>query len=356
MRRKNLYILLSIALLLVFVAWMTLGKKTAGSEKKQSKAKPQLKVDAYVVKSSKLIDEITVSGSLMAVDEVELRNEITGRVTDLNLPEGEWVKKGTLLVKLFDDDLQATLRKLEAQLAIQEKIYERQAELIKVNGISQNEFEQTALQVNSLKADIDYQKAQIRKTEIRAPFDGVIGLRNISTGAQVSTGTLIATIRTADQLKLDFSVPEKYSPIIKPGMKVRFSTDGTETMYQATVMATERGIDALTRNLKVRALIENPSANLFPGTFTNVALQMAENPNAVMIPTQAIIPSEQNKLVIKAHNGKAHFIPIKTGIRQTSNIEVTEGLQAGDTIIISGLLFLKENMKLMYATVKTDSL
>ena len=316
----------------------------------------QTKVDAFVVKPSLLIDEISVSGSLLAFDEVELKNEVPGRVVELNLPEGKFVKKGTLLVKLFDDDLQAGLKKLDIQLAIQEKIHERQSELLKVNGISQNDYDQTGLLLNSLRADIEVQKVLIRKTEVLAPFDGVIGLRNISVGAEVTPSTLLATIRSIDKLKLDFSVPEKYSSEIQSGMKILFTMSNDEKPYEATVMASEQGIDISTRNLKVRAVVDNKSEHLLPGAFCDVNLKLNEKKDALLIPTQAIIPSAQDKSVILSKNGKAHFNVVKTGVRKASSIEITDGVQPGDTIIITGILFLKEGSKLSFSTIKTDSI
>lgn len=334
----------------------TPGKNTPGQGKSGPRDRSQTKVDAYVVRPSLLIDEISVSGSLLAYEEVELKNEVAGRVVFINLPEGKQVKKGTLLVKLFDDDLQAGLKKLQIQLEIQEKIHERQSELLKVNGISQNDYDLTGLQLNSLRADIAVQKVLIRKTEVLAPFDGIIGLRNISVGAEVTPSTLLATIRSEDQLKLDFSVPEKYSTSIKPGMKVAFTLSNDDRLYEATVFATEQGIDVSTRNLKVRAVVDNKSDHLLPGTFSDVKLQLNQKTDALLIPTQAIIPSEQTKSVILARNGKAHFVEVKTGVRRASNIEITGGLQPGDTIITTGILFLKENSKLSYLTVKSDPL
>ncbi|MCF8297888.1 MAG: efflux RND transporter periplasmic adaptor subunit [Saprospiraceae bacterium] len=346
---------LIVLIILMFLVFMLNKSMNNNSDNKQ-KERPIIKVDAFIVKPSLLLDEISVSGSLLAFEEVELKNEIAGRVVKINLPEGEFVKQGILLVKLFDEDLQANLKKLETQLAIQEQIYKRQSELMKVNGISQNDYEQTGLQLNTLKADIEVQKVLIRKTEVLAPFDGVIGLRNISVGAVVTPSTLLATIRSQNKLKLDFSVPEKYSPEIKAGMNVKFTMYNDETLYDATVMATERGIEASTRNLKVRAIVNSQSDNLIPGAFSNVLLRLSENKNALMIPTQAIIPDEQTKSVIVAKNGIAHFTLVKTGTRKASKIEIIEGVQSGDTIITSGILFLKEGSKLLYSTVKTDSL
>ncbi|WP_080904448.1 efflux RND transporter periplasmic adaptor subunit [Parabacteroides sp. Marseille-P3160] len=353
MKRKST-IWISIVFILLVAFFLRLGFSKASDEenKREPKEKKQKKVDGFIAKPSLLITEITVSGSLLALEEVELKNEVAGRVVMINLPEGKPVKEGTLLVKLFDDDLQATLKKLEVQLAIQQKIYERQTELLKVNGITLNDYEQTGLQLSSLKADIEVEKTLIRKTEVRAPFDGVIGLRSISVGAIISPSTLLATIRTEDKIKLDFSVPEKYGPMIKTGMKIKFSTTDVEKQFNATVIATEEGVDASTRNLKIRALVNTKSPDLLPGSFSNVSVRLNENPDALLIPIQSIIPQEDTKTVIVARGGKAHFVEIKTGIRQASSIEVIEGIQSGDTIVTSGLQFLKEGSQLLFSSVK----
>jgi membrane fusion protein, multidrug efflux system len=348
---KKTNIIIAIILLLLTVFFIKVGFTKSKDKKQNSKEKVQKKVDAFIVSPSLLISDITVTGSLAAYNEVDLKNEVAGRIVKVNLPEGKLVRKGTLLIKLYDDDLQATLRKLKSQLVIEKRIYRRQTQLIRVNGISQNDYEQTLLQVNTINADIAEEKALIRKTEVHAPFDGTIGLRNISIGAVVSSSTLLATIRTNHKIKLDFYVPEKYSSEITAGMRVNFTMYNGNKLYNATVVATEHGIDNTTRNLKVRALITGSSKELVPGAFANVKLKFGENTQALMIPTQAIIPQEENKTVIVARHGKAHFVNIKTGIRKSAKIEVTEGLESGDTIMSSGLLFLKEGAKLSYSTI-----
>jgi membrane fusion protein (multidrug efflux system) len=350
-KKSTIWIAIIMILLVAFFLKLGFTKPTEKDNKKDSKEKKVKKVDAYIVSPSLLITDITVSGSLLAFEEVELKNEVAGRVVMINLPEGKFVKSGTVLVKLFDDDLQAILKKLQSQLAIQQQIYNRQTELLKVSGITQNDYEQTGLVLSSLKAEIEVQKSLIRKTEVRAPYDGVIGLRNISVGAIVTPSTLLSTIRTINKIKLDFSVPEKYSSIVKSGMKVKFNMNNDDKMFDATVFATEEGIDANTRNLKVRALVNSQSTDLIPGSFANVILRMNDNKNAIMIPTQALIPLENSKNVIIARKGKAHFVEVTTGTRQASKIEITNGLQVGDTIITSGLQFIKEDVKLSYSSV-----
>ncbi len=347
---KKTNIIIAIALLLLTVLFIKVGfTKPKGD--KEKKEKTNKKVDAFVVTPSLLTSDITVTGSLAAYDEVDLKNEMSGRVVMVNLPEGKFVKKGTLLIKLYDDDLKAALSKLKAQLAIQKSIYRRQSKLLKVNGISQNDYEQTVLQLNSISADIAEERALIRKTEVRAPFDGTIGLRNVSVGAIVSPSTLLATIRTNQKIKLDFFVPEKYSALITVGMRVSFTMSNNDKLYYARVIATEHGIDNMTRNLKVRAIINTSGKELVPGAFANVKLKLGENTRALMIPTQSIIPAEEDNSVIIARQGKAHFVNIKTGIRESSKIEVTEGLEPGDTIMTSGLMFLKEGSKIIYSSI-----
>jgi membrane fusion protein (multidrug efflux system) len=308
-------------------------------------------IEGFIVRPSVIDQTISISGTIKPMEETVLMPEVAGRVVIINLEEGKFVKHGTILIKLFDEDLQAQLHKAQAQLDLAEQTQIRQSELMKVNGISQLDYDQSVLQVHSIKADIEVLKVQIRKTEVHAPFDGVIGLRNISLGAEVTPSTSLATIRSIKQLKLDFSVPEKYSTQVNPGSKVQFTIQGDDNKHDATVMATEEGIDAGTRNLKVRALVRMDTTVFIPGTFANVELRLNENKNALMVPTQAIIPREREKQLIVARSGKAQFVKVKTRIRQESMIEVTEGIQPGDTVVTTGILFIKPGVGLKFAKV-----
>jgi membrane fusion protein, multidrug efflux system len=349
---KKIRWIVVLVILLSLLTWLLLRQKP--EESRRGKGEGQRNVDALVIRTLPLLTEISVTGSLLAFDEVELKNDVAGRIVYLNLPEGKTVSKGTLLVKLFDDDLQAGLKKLKSQLSLQEQISERQSELIKIGGISQNEYEQTRLQVSTLKAEIEEQKAQIRKTEVLAPFDGIIGLRNVSVGAVVGTSAPLATIRSS-RLKLDFFVPEKYGEIVRTGMDVVFSLYSGQKEYTATVFATERGIDDATRNLKVRAQIRQNTAGLQPGAFANVKLRIGENQQAILIPSEALIPMEREQQVIIARQGKAAFVKVRTGIRKEAKVEILEGLQVGDTLVTSGMLFLKEGAPLKFSHVTDPS-
>jgi membrane fusion protein (multidrug efflux system) len=310
-------------------------------------------VEGFVIKAASIYQTVSVSGTLKPFEETVLMPEATGRVVGMHLPEGKFVRQGDLLVKLLDDDLQASKNKLTTQLQIAEQTEKRLSELLKISGISQSDYDQAILQVNSIKADIEIVKAQIRKTEVRAPFDGVIGLRSISMGAEVSTQTQLAVIRQISKLKLDFSVPEKYGSRLKQGSKVQFRVQGIEDKFDATVIATEEGIDATTRNMKARAVVtmNKKASALKPGAFAEVELTLGGNDKALMVPTQAIIPQERNKQLILAKNGKAEFVTIKTGVRLASTVEVTEGVSEGDTVVTSGLLFLKPGAALKFSKI-----
>lgn len=310
-----------------------------------------MNVDGFVVQPTLLDLTITVSGTLKSFEETVLMPEVSGRVVEIHLLEGKPVQKGSLLVKIFDGDLQAQLRKLQAQLKIAEQTQKRQGDLLKINGISQIDYDQTVLQVSSIMADIDIMRAQIRKTEILAPYNGVIGLRNISLGAQVSPSTAVATIRAVQQLKLDFSIPEKYSKVMDKGKKINFTIQGDDQKFEASVIATELAIDASSRNLKVRALVTSKNSSLVPGKFANVELNLGENSNALMIPTQCIIPQERDKKVIVSKNGKAKFMIVKTGIRKESTIEIISGLEKGDTVLTTGILFVKPGEAIKFSKV-----
>ena len=338
MKENKLFLILIFSIIILTFS-CTSGN--ADKEKAIKKVSKSMQLEGFVAKSTVLDMNISVSGTLKSFEETVLMPEISGRIVEIKIQEGKAVKKGSLLIKLYDGDLQAQLKKLQAQLKIAEQTLKRQGDLMKVNGISQIDFDQTTLQVNSINADIDVLKVQIRKTEILAPYDGTIGLRNVSLGAQVSPATALTTIRAVEQLKLDFSVPEKYSKEAGIGKKIKFTVQGDDTKYNASVLATEEGIEATTRNLKVRAVVLGKTKALVPGKFANVELTLGENKNAIMIPTQAIIPQEKDKKVIITKDGKAKMISVKTGIRKEANIEIISGIEEGDTVITTGLLFVK---------------
>lgn len=303
-------------------------------------------VDAYVVKTQALGDNVEVPGTLIANESTEIHPEISGRIVQLNVSEGRNVTRGALLAKIYDGDLQATLKKLKVQLQIAEQNEQRSSQLLKIQGISQQDYDASLLNVNNIKADIEITNASIIKTEIRAPFNGKVGLRNISIGAFVTPTTIVATIQQTDILKLDFSVPEKYTSQVKVGQAVNFTTEGSSKKYTAKIMATESGVTQNTRTLMIRGIVQNKDAGLVPGVFAKVVLDFDPDPNAIVIPTQAVIPQARGKKVILYNGGIAKFTDVTTGIRDSSSVQITSGLKAGDTIVTTGLLSVRPDSKL----------
>lgn len=325
----------------------------AGGNQAGRQGNMPVQAEGFVVKTRPMSEALEVPGSLMPYEETSIMPEISGRLVSLNIREGSFVNKGVVLAKLFDGDLQAERKKLEVQLAIAEKTVERYKELLKIQGISQQEYDLAQLQVDNLKADIDIVRVNISRTEVRAPYAGRLGLRNVSAGAYVSPSTTITTLRKVDQLKLEFSVPEKYSNNMKPGSEVKFSLEGGERQrFTARVLATEESIEANTRTLRVRAVVNGSSASLVPGAFAKVNLQMGRDNNSLVIPTQAVIPQARNKRVIVYNGGTAKFQVVTTGIRDSSFVQITEGLSAGDTILTTGLLAIRPDSKVTLTKVQ----
>ena len=327
-------------------------KKSQGTPSGNSGPPPALHIEAMVANPQSLSADIEVPGSILAFETTEIHPEVSGRLINLNVREGGIVSQGTLLAKLYDGDLKAQMRKLDVQLKIAEQTEKREAELLKIQGISQQEYDLSLLQVHSLKADKDIVTESIRKTEIRAPFSGKLGLKNVSPGAFVNPSTVITSISQVNKLKIQFNVPERYGSKLTNGLPVSFFVDGSAGTYTANVMATEIQIDENTRSLAVRAIINHPDKLLIPGTFAKVRIVLGENTKALLIPNNAILPLGRKKQIYLYKAGKAIATDITTGVRDSTNIEVVSGLNLGDTVITSGILFLRPGIDVRIDTLK----
>lgn len=345
--------IVAVFLLIPFLLCLTAcGKKKKISATQEATAKPlPMKVDAYIVRPEAFHENIEVPGTIIANEVAEIHPEVSGRLVQLNVAEGKYVGRGTLLAKIYDGDLRAQLNKVQVQLALAQKTEERQAQLLKIQGISQQDYDISLLQVNNLRADIGILQANISKTVIRAPFSGKLGLKNVSPGSYVSPATVIAVINQIDQLKLDFTVPEKYIDKIKVGQMVTFTFEGSKKELGARVIATESNISENTRSLTVRASVIGTDAGLLPGTFAKVKLSFDPDPSALLVPSQAIIPQARGKKVILYKNGTAIFADVTTGIRDSSRVQIIDGLQPGDTVVITGLLSVRPEGKIQIGRI-----
>lgn len=342
---------LAVSLTGLFIYSCKEEKQKIGPGPGQGQARSQMatRVETYVVVPKTVSENIEAPGTLLANEITEIRPEVSGRVTFLNINEGRYVTKGTLLAKLYDGDLQAQLKKLEVQLKIAEQTESRQAQLLKIQGISQQDYDLSLLNVNNIKADIEIVQTNISKTAIYAPYNGKLGLKNISVGAYITPTTLLTTITQTDQLKLDFSVPEKYTDKIKIGQLVNFTVQGKNKYYTAKVIATEVSVTQTTRSLLVRAIVPNSNSELLPGVFANVKLSFDPDPNALMVPSQAVLPQARGKKLILFNGGTAQFVDVETGTRDSAFVQITQGIKAGDTVVTTGLLSIRPGAKLQLA-------
>ena len=288
-------------------------------------------VDIAVIENQKIDKQIEVNGSVLANDYIDLHPETNGRVVFLQIPEGKMVQAGTVLAKLNDADLQAQLEKIKVQLELANINEQRNKQLLNVKGINQSDYDISLQQVKSLRADIAFIQSQIDKTIIKAPFTGLLGLRQISLGA---------SLQTVDQLKVDFTLPEVYQGFIKVGKKVKIeSIGGGDAKLTATVIAIEPQIIASTRNIKVRAVLQG---KLLPGSYVKVMLGENTQKPTILVPANVVIPDSRSKQITIVEGGIAKLIDVETGYRTTSSVEITKGLKVGDSIIVSGMLFVRQ--------------
>lgn len=332
---------------LLIAALLSFSSCTGGKENKQevSKApKVSLTVDGSVVAMSSKDISYSYNGSLLANEEIDVRPEISAKVTKILFKEGTKVNKGQLLVKMFDADLQAQLKKIKLQIELKEKEFERKKELLKLNGISKEEYEISENGLNTLVAEQELLNAQISKTELTAPFNGIAGLRMVSEGSFVTTSTVITSLQQIDPIKIEFSVPEKYKSNLVDKMEIKFTVEGIGRTYSARIYALESKIDASTRSIRIRALAPNPDRSLFPGSFVSIKLNLFPDKETVFITARAIVPLINGEQIFTVKNGKVAPVKVTTGIRTDTEVEILDGLKANDTLIISGLLQIKEGM------------
>lgn len=311
---------------------------------KPQESKKALNVNGQIIKPHLITDQLFVSGKLVPDEEVDLSFEASGKIIDINFTEGSSVKKGQLLAKVNDSQLQAQLARLEAQMPLAEDRVFRQNALLQRDAVSKEAYEQVKTELATLHADIENVKASIAMTELRAPFDGVIGLRQVSTGAYASPTTVIAKLTKITPLKVEFAVPERYARQIRKGTNLTFKIEGKLEEFKAQVYATESSIDPETHTLTVRAIYPNHNGLLLPGRYADVSLKQEEISDAIAIPSEAIVPEMGKNKVFVYRSGKAYPVDVEIGIRTEAEIQIVKGLSAGDTILTSGTLQLRTGM------------
>jgi membrane fusion protein (multidrug efflux system) len=316
--------------------------KEAGN--RQSKA---LNVRAVVLSQQGLTDGIFVSGSLVPDEEVNLSFESSGKITDIFFKEGTHVEKGELLAKINDAPLQADLRKKQAQVKLmQDRLYRAKA-LLEKEAVSKEAFQEAEANLAALEAEIEGVEAQIEQTELRAPFSGIIGLRQVSVGAYATTTTEVATLTKTAPLKVEFNVPERYAGMLPEGTELTFTAEGDLTTRNAKVYASDSRVDPETRTFAIRAIYPNADGKLIPGRYVNVNLVTQRFDNTLAVPSEAIVSEMGIDKVFVCKNGKAQPVEIAKGLRTDAMVQVLRGLVPGDTVITSGTMQLRSGQKVV---------
>lgn len=339
--------IVSAFILLLSACVSSNAKKDAGKNKNSG----PVTVDVSIAKTTVYANLIEANGTVMASEYVELKPEVAGRITFLNIKEGLMVQEGALLAKLNDEDLQAQLKKYKAQLQLAKINESRLNVILKAEGLNQSDYDAALQQVNNIEADIAYTQALINKTEIRAPFSGVIGLRNVSKGAFVSQTSVLATIQQVQSLKVDFVLPETYASAVYQGKKVEVVND-LGKHFDATISGVEPQVNTATRNLKIRALVSVQTKELSPGAFVRVVFNEGESKPRIFVPSNCIIPETRYKKLAVIKNNAVEMTVIETGVRTGDNVEVISGIEVGDTFAINGILFLKPGSDIKVRNVK----
>lgn len=320
------------------------GSKNSDPALQSGSSTGAMMVNGVIVRPQVLDNVVRSSGRVLASESVDLVTEAAGRIEAISFKEGGYVHKNDLLVKINDDDLQAQLRKTELQIQLASEQEKRQEHLFKSDGISKDQYDIALNQVNTLQADRDNLLASIRKSEVRAPFDGFIGLRYVSEGGYVSQTTRIASVQKTNPVKIDFAIPEKYAGKVAVGDLVHCSNDETKLQFTGRLYGIEPRIDPTMGTLQLRALCDNKSGRIFPGAYVQIELRLRQITDALMVPTQAVIPVLKGQTVLVRKKGVVVSVPVKTGIRTATSVQIVDGLSAGDTVITTGIMQLRPGM------------
>lgn len=303
-----------------------------------------LPVDVYETKPEPFEVTVPATGTLLPREAVDLVSELSRRLIKIHANEGAQVKKGAVLFELDKSDLLAELKRLDVEIRLAQSNAERQKALLAEGLTTRQQFDTTQAQLDGLNAQRAVLGVTLAKTSIRAPFSGTLGLRRVSEGAWVSPNTVLASLHDVSTLKLDFTLPERYSSQVVPGREFRFRVAGQPDTLRGTILAREPAVDTTSRSIVVRGVVENTKAALVPGTFATVELPLRVE-EAILIPAIAVVPGVEGRRVFVARDGIAHSVPVELGGRTTDRVQVVSGLAAGDRVIVSNLLRVRDGAR-----------
>ena len=313
-----------------------------------------LRVEGYVVRPAAAETEFRATGSVRAAESVELCAETSGRIVSIPARGGKKVSKGALVVKLDDAELQAQLKSARASLDLAKSAHSRAEALHGKGSLTDAELESSAASLRAAEASVELLRAQIAKTEIRAPFDGVLGLVDLSAGARLNAGDRVATLASAQRLEVDFSLPQRHALALKPGSAVRVEDPDRKGSFPAKVRALDAVLAEGSRMRRIRAEVEDRSGKLLAGSFVEVAVPLgsADPARSFPVPAEAFTLDDEGAFLFVARGGKAETRRVKTGLRTPISVEVSEGLSEGDTVVVSGTINLRHGAAVEVVSVR----
>ena len=337
-----IFTLLGLALIAFVIYRISENSGDGDQAKGGPKNKMPAPVTGMILEPQSFADNLALSGSIEANEQVEIRSEVPGIVESINFTEGSKVAKGQVLFKVNDLELRAQLAKANTAQQLASENARRAKLLLEKEAISREEFDIASADFRSAQSESQLIRAQLAKTTVRAPFSGTIGLRSISKGTYVTPETVVAKLVNTAQVKITFSIPEKYASQMSTGKTISFTTAGSRDKFSAKIYAVEPEVEVATRTLRLRAIAENPDGKLIPGTFANVELPLDRIQDALMVPTEALIPIQNGKKIFVDRGGNAREVVVETGARTDKDVLITSGLKAGDTVLVTGEMSLRD--------------
>ena len=313
-------------------------------------------VETAKVAASRFQDEVAAVGSLKSNESVVLRPEIAGRIAAIHLREGMPAARGAVLVALDAATQAAELRQAEANLALSQANFKRTEDLYQKKFVAERARDEAAANLKVLEAAVALAQARLQKTQIRAPFAGIVGIRNVSVGDYVKEGQELINIEDIGSLKVDFRLPESHLSRLQKGQGVEVTSDAMPGQtFKGVLDAIDPLLDASGRAISLRARLANPDFKLRPGMFARVRLAFGGERQGLAVPEEALVPAGNDNFVFKVAEGKAQRVMVKLGQRRGATVEIAEGLKAGDEVVTAGQLKLRDGVPVTSTAPSTES-
>jgi len=310
----------------------------------QTSQKSILSVEAKIITPKHIENAIRITGAIIPNESVALKSEVSGKIQKIYFREGQPLKRGDLLLEINDEEIVAQLERLKYTQKLNEDIEYRQRQLLEKEAISREEYEIVLTTLNTTLSDIKEREARLAKHKLYAPFDGIIGLREVSEGSYISPSDLVANIYNINPIKIEFSIPGKYSSFVNKGDFINFKIESSKKIFRGVIYAIEPRIDPRTRTLQIRAICRNDNRELIPGQFANIDYVLDELPNALMVPSESVIPELNSHKIFTYKNSLVSQVFVSIGLRTENEVQIVDGINSGDTVITTGILQIRQGM------------